>query len=52
MNQSEWNPSTSPSINSSAVMTSMATENVSVEDGKDRFFTGFHYMYSPSVSLL
>jgi len=43
MNQSALNVSTPPSINSSDAMTSMATENVSVEDGKNRFFTGFHY---------
>ena len=38
MNQSAWNSTTSSSVNTSALMTSMAPENVSVEDGENRFF--------------
>ena len=37
MNHSAWTPTTSAAFNSSALMTSMAAENVSVEDGKNRF---------------
>ena len=37
MNQSAWNPTTSSAFNSSALMTSMTAENVSVEDGQNRF---------------
>ena len=45
MNQSAWNATTSSSANLSTVMTSMAAENGSVEDGRNRFFAGSHYKF-------
>jgi len=40
MNQSAWNPLTTSWDNSSDVITSMTTENSSVENGRNRVVTG------------